>query len=110
MDIGEAFVYVVPLKRVYYGRRSNRAKRAVDHVREFVAKHTKMDPKDVVIMDDVNSYIWKYSIEKPPRKIKIIAEMKEFKPEEGESVKKVLVRLAGEKVRVGKYEIKTSNK
>jgi len=106
MEAGEAFVYVVPLKRIYFGRRSNRAKRAVDYIRKFVSKNVKVSLQDVVIMDDVNSFIWKNSIEKPPRRVKIIVEMKEFKPEEGESVKKVLVRLAGEKVRVGKYEIK----
>ncbi|MGC8573727.1 MAG: 50S ribosomal protein L31e [Caldisphaera sp.] len=106
MEVGDAFVYVIPLKKIYFGRRSNRAKRAIDYIRKFVSKHVKVNPEDVVIMDDVNSFIWERSIEKPPRKVKIIAEMKEFKPEEGEAVKKVLVRLAGEKVRTGKYEIK----
>ncbi|AFZ70177.1 ribosomal protein L31E [Caldisphaera lagunensis DSM 15908] len=106
MEIGEAFVYVVPLKRIYFGRKSNRAKRAIDYIRKFVSRHAKVNLEDVVIMDDVNSYIWSNSIEKPPRRVKILVEMKEFKPEEGEAYKKVLVRLAGEKVRVGKYEIK----
>nr|MDP8002916.1 50S ribosomal protein L31e [Caldisphaera sp.]PMP60970.1 MAG: 50S ribosomal protein L31e [Caldisphaera sp.] len=106
MDVGEAFVYVIPLKRLYSGRKSNRAKRAVDLVRNFVSKHTKIEPENVVITDDVNSYIWSRSIEKPPRRIKVLVEITELKPEEGEGVKRALVRLAGERIKIGKYEIK----
>ncbi|MCE4624057.1 MAG: 50S ribosomal protein L31e [Caldisphaeraceae archaeon] len=104
MDIGESFVYIIPLKRLYYGRRVNRAKRAVDLIRKFVSRHAKIEEKNILIMDDVNAYIWSRGIEKPPRRVKVLVSIKEA--EEGSSEKIAIVRLAGKKVKIGKYESK----
>jgi len=71
--------HVVPLSRVYWGRRRNRAARAVRLLREYVKRHFKK-AKRVVIDSEVNEYIWQRSIEKPPRRVKVIVS---FDQEEG---------------------------
>ena len=99
------FVYIVPLKRVYWGRRTNRADRAVRLLREFVKKHTKADR--VMIMNEVNNYIWSRGREKPPRRVKVVVTLRE---EEGEEEKErvAVVRLASEKLKPGPLEVKAS--
>lgn len=100
------YVYVIPLSRVYWGRRTNRADRAVKLVRRFVQRHTKVDR--VLITNEVNEFIWQRGREKPPRRIKVVVTVKEVE-EEGEK-KLAIVRLAGEKLKPGKYEVKTGKK
>ncbi|GBF09384.1 50S ribosomal protein L31e [Aeropyrum pernix] len=97
------WVYVVNLRRVYWGRRTRRAIRAVRMVREFVKRHTKAD--EVVIDNELNNYIWSRSREKPPARVKIIVSIREEEPEEGgERIRKAVVRLAGRKLRPGRYK------
>ncbi len=66
-------VYVVPLGRLYWGRRSNRAARAMRYIRMFIARHFGVDPENVKIYNDVNEYVWARGIEKPPRRVKVKA-------------------------------------
>ncbi|MEB3774384.1 MAG: 50S ribosomal protein L31e [Desulfurococcales archaeon] len=104
------YVYIVPLSRVYWGRRTNRADRAVKLVRRFVERHTKAER--VVIDTEVNNYIWSRGREKPPRRIKILVKLEKEKVE-GEEEKEVLVarvRLAGPRLKPGVYEAKTKGK
>ena len=61
-------VHVIPLKRVYYGRRGNRADRAVRLIKKYVARHFK-EAEKIVVDPAVNDYIWSRSREKPPRKV-----------------------------------------
>jgi large subunit ribosomal protein L31e len=61
--------YTIPLKRVYWGRRRNRAARAVRLVREFAARHFGVE--NVLISEGVNKLIWSNGIEKPPRRIRV---------------------------------------
>jgi len=63
------FIYVIPLKRIYWGRRSNRAARAVRYVRRFVARHFGVNPEEIIVHPSVNKYLWSRGIEKPPRRI-----------------------------------------
>jgi large subunit ribosomal protein L31e len=84
------WVYVIPLRRVYWGRRSNRADRAVRLIRRFVARHTKAD--EVRILTDVNNIVWRRGREKPPEK-----------GEEG-TRRVAVVRLAAGKLKPGKLE------
>ncbi|KSW11671.1 50S ribosomal protein L31 [Pyrodictium occultum] len=81
-------VYTIPLSRVYWGRRVNRAARAVKLLRRFIARHFGVDPSDVVIHASVNEYIWSRGIEKPPRRITV----KAVKDEETGRVKVLLLR------------------
>jgi len=96
------YVFVVPLRRVYWGRRTNRADRAVKLVKAFVKRHMKVD--DVIISNEVNNYIWSRGREKPPRRVKILVSIKEEeKEEEEEKARIAVVRLAGAKLRPGPY-------
>jgi len=91
-------IYVIPLRRVYWGRRRNRAARAVKYVRMFIARHFGVDPRDVIIYNDVNEYIWQRGIEKPPRYVRVRAVKVSEKEGEGYRVKVMLVsRTAEEK-------------
>ncbi|MET1102341.1 MAG: 50S ribosomal protein L31e [Pyrodictiaceae archaeon] len=81
-------IYVIPLGRVYWGRRTNRAARAVKFVRKFIARHFGVEPSRVKIHNNLNEFIWSRSIEKPPRRVKVKA-VKD--PETGE-VKVMLLR------------------
>ncbi len=109
-EIVKSFIYVVPLKRVYWGRRTNRTDRAVKLVREFVRRHTKVDR--IIIYNEVNKYIWSKSREKPPRRIKVLVlvEKEKVESEEEEEKKEILVarvKLAPEKAKPGPFELKT---
>ena len=48
-----------------------RAPRAINMLKEFIVKHTKAD--FVVITNELNEFIWKRGIQKPPRKVKVRA-------------------------------------
>ncbi|MGC9011429.1 50S ribosomal protein L31e [Thermogladius sp.] len=71
-------VHVIPLSRVYFGRRMNRADRAVRLVRKYVARHYKQAEK-IVIDPLVNKFIWSRGREKPPRRV--VVEIR-YDPEE----------------------------
>ncbi|RLE66410.1 MAG: 50S ribosomal protein L31e [Thermoprotei archaeon] len=79
--------YVIPLRKVYEVPRKKRAKVAVRVVKEFVLKHVK--PDDVYISNKVNEKIWEHSVEKPPRRIKVI-------------VRKVEIGEGGEKLSIAR--------
>lgn len=55
--------------------RWKRSKRAVGIVKEFIIKHMKAD--EVKIDAEVNDLIWSRGNEKPPRKIRVLAERRE---------------------------------
>ena len=58
--------------KLKYVPRQRRAKRAVSLLREFIKKHMKVE--NVEIDQELNEYIWARGIQKPPRKVKIIAQ------------------------------------
>jgi len=98
------WVYVIPLRRVYWGRRSNRADRAVRLIKRFVLRHTKAD--EVRVMTEVNNLIWARGREKPPPRVKVVVDIVEEKGEEG-SRRVAVVRLAASKFKPGKLEVKS---
>jgi len=61
-------IHVIPLKRVYFGRRMNRADRAIRLIRKYVSRHFK-EAEKITIDPVVNKYIWSRGREKPPRRI-----------------------------------------
>lgn len=100
----EARVYNVNLSRVYWGRRTNRADRAVRLLRKLIQRHTKADR--VLIMDEVNNYIWSRGREKPPRRISVLVKVIEKTgEEEEEKIKEAKVYLAPKKFKPGKVEL-----
>ncbi len=71
-------IHTIPLYRVYWGRRRNRAKRAIRIIREYVMRHFKQ-AEEIVISNEVNEFVWSRGIEKPPRRVKVTVE---FDPSE----------------------------
>ena len=71
IEIVDEKFYTINLRDVWKGPRIKRAPKAVRIVRDFVKRRMKVD--DVKISNAVNQEIWKRSIKKPPRKIKIRA-------------------------------------
>ncbi|MET1160596.1 MAG: 50S ribosomal protein L31e [Thermoprotei archaeon] len=61
-------IHVIPLKRVYFGRRTNRADRAIRLIRKYVMRHFK-EVERVIIDPRVNEYVWSRGREKPPRRV-----------------------------------------
>lgn len=98
--------YTIPLDRevskvAYY----KRAKKATKAVKEFLAKHMKVDNRDlnkVKISDEVNRALWSRGIKSPPQKITV----KATKDKEG-IVKVEFVGLPG-KFKVEEQKIKKS--
>ncbi|MCS7106792.1 MAG: 60S ribosomal protein L31 [Acidilobaceae archaeon] len=97
------WVFVVPFGEAYRGKRVNRADRAIRLLREFVKRHTKAER--VLIMNEVNEVIWERSRERPPRRIKVVVDVKTEKPEgEEKEVRIARVRLAAERLKPGPME------
>ena len=71
IEIVEEKFYTINLRDVWTAPRIKRAPKAVRIVKDFVKRRMKVD--DVKISNAVNQEIWKRSIKKPPRKIKIRA-------------------------------------
>jgi large subunit ribosomal protein L31e len=69
IEIVEEKFYTINLRDVWMSPRMKRAPKAVRIVKDFVKRRMKVD--DVKISNAVNQEIWKRSIKKPPRKIKI---------------------------------------
>ncbi|ESQ25506.1 MAG: Ribosomal protein L31E [uncultured Acidilobus sp. OSP8] len=96
MEPGEKSVYVINLSRVYYGRSINRAKRAVDLIRRFVSRHAKVPVDSVVILNDVNNFVWSRGIKRPPRRVKVLVTLVS-----GEEGNRAIVSLARGKLPPG---------
>jgi large subunit ribosomal protein L31e len=64
-------IYTVPLRKAFDYLRTRRVERAVKLLRAFMARHFKVEEKSVRISEGVNSLLWRDSIQKPPRRIKI---------------------------------------
>lgn len=61
-------IHTIPLKKIYFGRRGNRADRAIRLIRKYVLRHFK-EAESVVIDPSVNEYVWGRSRERPPRRV-----------------------------------------
>ncbi len=83
-EIVEERTYTVPLSKAWIMPPRKRAPRAMRILKAFVRKHMKLEkpkageevgeePAQLVISNEVNEKIWKRSIEKPPRKIRVRA-------------------------------------
>lgn len=62
-------IYTIPLGKAYETIRTKRTARAVKLVQNFVSKNMKTE--DVKISTALNTFLWKRSSQKPPRKIKV---------------------------------------
>jgi large subunit ribosomal protein L31e len=96
----EEKIVVISLRRIYDGRKAQRAARAIRKLKEIIAKRTHAEV--VKIDDSVNKAIWSRGIEKPPRKVRLkitVEEKREVKTRKGETLtlpRVVRVSLASE--------------
>jgi len=78
-------VHVIPLKYVYFGRRRNRADRAIRLIKKYVSRHFK-EAEKVVIDPSVNMYLWSRGRVKPPRRVVV-----EIRFDKNEKIARVLL-------------------
>ena len=71
--------YMVPLKRAYDKPRTRRSNVAVKEIFDFLWKHTRKRKEDIILSKEVNEFVWKRGIQKPPRKIPISIRIKKDK-------------------------------
>jgi ribosomal protein L31E len=72
--------YIIPLTKAYDDKpRTKRANYSVRMIFDFLYKHTRKEKKDIIITEEVNNFIWKNSIQHPPRKVAISLKKKEDK-------------------------------
>ncbi len=64
-------IYTVNLSKAYEYLHTRRTERAVVLLRAFLARHFKVRKEVVSISEGINSLLWRDSIQKPPRRIKI---------------------------------------
>jgi len=84
--------YNIPLRKEFLKvARFKKTKKAVKAVKEFAAKHMKVDIKNVLIGKQLNEELWKNGIKNPPHHVKVTI-LKDIKEN------KVMVELQGEKV------------
>ena len=90
-------VYTINLGKVLLSPNNQRAKRAINMIREFAIRHMKSE--DVKIEEDVSHLVWARGIRHPPRKIRVkltkdddgtvlISKYQEEKPKKEETVEK----------------------
>ena len=90
-------VYTINLGKVLLSPNNQRAKRAINMIREFAIHHMKSE--DVKIEEDVSHLVWARGIRHPPRKIRVkltkdddgtvlISKYQEEKPKKEEAVEK----------------------
>jgi len=64
-------IYTIPLGEAYDYTRKRRAPRAVKLLRQFVSRHMKSDAGSVLLSTALNGALWRRSIQKPPRRVKV---------------------------------------
>lgn len=62
-------VYTINLGKVLLSPNNQRAKRAINMIREFATRHMKSE--NVKIEEDVSHLVWSRGIRHPPRKIRV---------------------------------------
>ncbi len=124
---GEEAIYTISLGNVYEKPRKKRAPRAIKEIRAFVVRHAKVSPSSIKISERVNSLVWKSSIEKPPRKIRVkilkkeeiafvllpeekLEENKEMEKKEEKNKQKKVGDVKGEGKKEGKKENRQNEK
>lgn len=64
-------VYTVPLGKASDVARYKRTPRAVKILRQFIARHMKQEDERITLSAALNEHIWRRSIKKPPRRVKV---------------------------------------
>ena len=69
----ETKVFVIPLRKAFRKSKDKRAKYAIRLIREFLARHLKVEEEKIKLGQKLNEAIWERGREKPPRRVKVIA-------------------------------------
>jgi len=83
-EIVEERIYTIPLREAWRSPRKNRTPRAMRLIRNFIQRHMKIGLKvgleeeeeeegRLIISNEVNEWVWRRGIEKPPRKVRVRA-------------------------------------
>ena len=83
-EIDEERIYTIPLREAWRSPRKHRVPRAIRIIRSFIQRHMKVGWKvpleeeeeeegRVIISNEVNEWVWRRGIEKPPRKVRVRA-------------------------------------
>jgi len=83
-EIVEERIYTIPLREAWRSPRKNRTPRARRLIRNFIQRHMKIGLKvgleeeeeeegRLIISNEVNEWVWRRGIEKPPRKVRVRA-------------------------------------
>jgi len=64
-------IYNVNLTKAYEYTRTRRTLRTVKLLREFLARNFRVETDKVKLSEPLNTYLWRDSIEKPPRHVKV---------------------------------------
>jgi len=62
-------IYTINLGKVLLSPNNQRAKRAINMIREFATRHMKSE--NIKIEEDVSHLVWERGIRHPPRKIRV---------------------------------------
>jgi large subunit ribosomal protein L31e len=76
-DEDSEMLFTVPLKDLKLSRTRKRAPHAIKFIKKYVARHMKIDEKDIWVDPRINELIWKRGIEKPPRFVRVKLSMLE---------------------------------
>ena len=81
MNMAETKEMFVPLRAAWAVPRTQRAARAMKEIRKHVTRHMKVTEDEELWIDEaVNHAIWARGIQKPPRKIRVVATREEGFP------------------------------
>jgi large subunit ribosomal protein L31e len=104
-------IYTINLGKVLLSPNNQRAKRAINMIREFASKHMKSE--NVKIEEEISHLVWARGIRHPPRKIRV----KITKDEDGnilvstyQEEKKVEEKPKKEEKKIEKEEKKSESK
>lgn len=102
-------VFNIPLIETKKSPRTKRAKRAITEIKDYIARHMKIEKDKVWIDTLLNEKIWERGIQKPPKRIRVKAskfeelvevslpeEEEEEKPKEENKTEKKTAEKKGE--------------
>ncbi|MGA1866654.1 MAG: 50S ribosomal protein L31e [Thermoplasmatota archaeon] len=72
-DDMEERIMVVPLRKVVDAPKRKRAPIAIKLIRSHVARHMKVEEKNVWLDTPINETVWMKGIQSPPNKLKVKA-------------------------------------
>jgi|Deesub1362A_J573_1020465.scaffolds.fasta_scaffold08371_2 large subunit ribosomal protein L31e len=88
LEIVEERIYTIPLKRAWLVPSKKRASKAIRLIKSFIQRHMKVGLRSeageeeffeeeekprIIVSNELNEYIWRRGVERPPRKVRIRA-------------------------------------